>query len=154
MNLAHVIEFFHVSFVVLALGIMVFPGILLRQIAASGDVAAIRTAYRIGMYHGRAGAALLGIGILFGLGTASLGHFPLTSGWLSAAYVAVVLIVFFGVAYHQRNEGAIFAAASSGREDASAECIRLAASPAHMILNSISALVWLFAIFDMIVKPF
>jgi len=154
MNPTQAIEFLHVTFVVLALGMMIFPGILLRQIALTGDVAAIRTAYRVGMYHGRVGALLLGIGVIFGLGTAAFAHFPLTSGWLSAAYVAVVLIVILGVAFHQRHEAAILAAAAGGGQDAGAECVRLARSPAPMVLNITSVLVWLFAIFDMIVKPF
>ena len=154
MNLVQVLTFFHVTFVVLALGFMVFPGILLNQIAASGDVAAIRTAFRVGMYHGRVGGALLGIGVLFGFGVASIAHFPLLSGWLIAAYVAVLALVFLGIAFHQRHEAAIFAAASSGRTEAGADCIKLAGSAAAMVLNSISGLVWLFAIFDMIVKPF
>ena len=154
MNLVSVMTFLHVTFVVLALGIMVFPGILLRQIAASGDVATIRNAFRIGMYHGPVGGVLLVIGALLGLGAASVAHFSLTSGWISAAYLVVILIVLFGVTFHRQQEVGILAAASSGRPDAGEECIRLARSPAQLVLNFISFFAWVFAIYDMVAKPF
>jgi hypothetical protein len=154
MNLVHLLTFLHITFVVLALGMMVFPGILLQQIASSGDVAAIRTAFRIGMYHGPAGFVLLGIGALFGLAAAVIAHFSLQSGWLSAAYAAVVLLVFFGVAVHRRHEASIYAAASSGRNDAGETCIKLARSPVQSMTNAISGFIWLFAIYDMVTKPF
>ena len=154
MNLVSLMAFLHITFVFFALGIMMFAGILLQQIALSGDAPAIRTAFRVGMYHGRVGGLLLFAGVVFGFATASLDHFPLQTGWLIAAYIAVLLIAFLGVAFHQRHEMAIFDAASSGRDDAGAECIRLAKRQDAMVLNLISSLIWVFAIYDMVAKPF
>lgn len=154
MNLIHVVTFFHITFMMLALGMTVFPGILLQQIAAGGDVATIRNAFRIGMYHGRVGGMFVGIAVIFGFWGAALAHFPLSSGWLIAAYLVVVVLVAFGVAVHYRHEARIFEAASSGRADAGDECIGLAKSPTQQVLNSISGLIWLFAIYDMVAKPF
>jgi hypothetical protein len=153
-NLIPLLTFFHITFFMFALGMTIFPGILLQQIASTGDVAAIRTAFRVGMYHGRVGGMLVGIGVLLGFGLAAAAHISLLSGWLIAVYVVVIVLTVFGVAVHARHEASILEAASSGRADAGEECIRLARLPAQQVLNVISLLIWIFAIYDMVAKPF
>jgi hypothetical protein len=153
-NVAQWMVFFHVLFIVAAIGVTVFPGLLLGQIAMTGDAAAIAKAYGRGMYHGRVGGLLLIIAVLFGFAAASMSHFPLTSGWLIAGYAAVIINIITGAFLHSRHEAEIYAAATSGKPDAGAECARLARRPVVGITNAVSGIVWLFAIFAMVMKPF
>lgn len=152
MNPNYVI-FLHVVFVAIALGTVVFPGILLQRIALSGDVAAIRTAYGVGRFHGQIGAVFLVVGVLAGFWAAHTLTIPLGSAWLITAYIAVALLIVLGAFFHGPHEQRIYAVASSDRQDAGAECARLARSPGLMIANVLSGVAWLVAFFVMVVRP-
>jgi hypothetical protein len=153
-NLVQAMTFLHVTFIVASIGMTVFPGILLQQIALSGDAAAITRAFRLGMYHGRVGGILLVVAVIFGFGAASLAHFPLSSGWLIAGYAAVVINIALGVFVHARHEAEVYAAASTGAPDAGEACIRLSRRPVVSVVNAVSGLTWLFALYAMVTKPF
>ena len=144
--------FLHALLMIVALGLIIFPGILLQQIALSGDVDAIRKAYQLGKYHGPLGTGLFALGVIVGFVTAGQLTIPLASTWLVVAYVAVGIILFIGLFFHRTHEGRILAAASTGRDDAGAECIRIAKSPLAAVANTVSGLAWIVALYAMIVK--
>lgn len=145
--------FLHAILMIAALGLIVFPGILLQQIALSGDAGTIRKAYQVGRYHGPLGTGLLALGIVAGFFAAGQLTITLGTTWLVVAYVAVGIILLVGLFFHRTHEERILAAASTGEDNAGAECRRIARSPFAMIANTVSGIAWIVALYVMIVKP-
>jgi hypothetical protein len=129
--------------------------IVMRRIAATGDVRAIRTALvPIKFINGPVAIVLLLAGLIFGFVAALAGQMNLLAPWLLLAYGTVVLAMVIGIGVTDPWVGRLDkAAAASTDETASGELAAIIGEPlpgygswAQMALIAI-------LVFIMVVKP-
>lgn len=145
--------FFHITMMVMGVGVSVGSELLLHRIAQTRDVRAIRTAFVLAKPLGTAPQVLFVFGMIFGLIAAFLGQFNLFAPWLLIAYVllAIVLLVA-GALIVPWSQRIAMAAASSG-DAPSKELERLIKDQTarNAMWGTIGLIVLI--LFDMVIKP-
>jgi hypothetical protein len=144
-----VLKWLHIGAMFMATALAVGPFVVLYLVARTGDVPSIRRAFSFSTTIGRIGAAMYGLGILFGIVAALTGAIDLTAKWLLMAYVLVALLGANGL-LSERWMGRVQTAAEAGASD---EVDRLARAPSAMTLLTIMVVVTLAIIYVMVVKP-
>jgi hypothetical protein len=140
-----ILKFLHIAVMFTAVAISTGPELVLRGVARSGDVRAIRAGYAIADRIGKAIPPAFFIGVILGLLTAWAGGFNFLSAWLLIAYVLFVVAMIPHVAA---------LAARSPDEAPSAELATALADRRAKVLFAVEALIVLAFIFDMVLKPF
>ena len=140
---------------IVAFGALMFPGMYFGQIAKTENVAAIRAAYTIAANRGKIFGPMVIVAALFGFWVAAQAGIPLTSGWLIASYVVVVILMALGFGFHARLDMQTLAAAQASPLDKpSPELLAAIHNPMHNALNIASGLLWVVLFYLMIAKPF
>jgi hypothetical protein len=142
-------KFIHVGSMFLATALAIGPAVLLYLIARTGSVDAIRRAFGHTTLVFRVGAAFYGFGLLFGFVTALNGSIPITTPWLIAAYVLILVLILFNFTFerwtHRVGE------AVSEENDAGRLRVLRARTPTYALAGMITAT--LLIVFVMVVKP-
>jgi len=129
-------------------------GIFFSMIVRTGNVPAIRTAVRASIPLQSAGGAMILVGVVFGFATALATGFSLTSPWLIAAYVLVVLILFVGLGVHRPWVMRVAAAAAASPDDRmSPELAAAMGERMAQLAGPISGLLWIAVIAIMVLRP-
>ena len=142
-------KFIHVGSMFLATALAIGPAVLLFLIARTGSADAIRRAFGHTALVFRVGAAFYGLGLLFGFVTALNGSIPITTPWLIAAYVLILVLIAFNFTFERwthRVEDAVVRETDSER----LEVLRARTAP-FALAGMITAT--LLIVFVMVVKP-
>ena len=144
----------HILAVFVAFAFTTGVGIALTAIAASGDVRTIRTATRVLRPFNIAGGILLLVGVIVGFGAAQMAGFPLASLWLIVTYVAVLLLLVFGIGIHSPWIGKLSAAANAIPDDKpSPELTALLDDRFVRAAGPLSGIMWIVILAMMVFKP-
>jgi hypothetical protein len=147
-----VLKFLHVGSMFLATAFAVGPIVVFVLILRTGDIAAIRRAFRFAEPVSRLGGVSYGLGVLFGIVTAINGGIALTTPWLLTGYGFLALLIATNL-YADRWMRRVHLAAESAAEGPSAEldAWRQAAGPVWSLAAAI--VMTLAIVFVMVVKP-
>ena len=141
-------KFIHVGSMFLATALAIGPAVLLYLIARNGSVETIRRAFSHTTLVFRIGAACYGLGLVFGFVTALNGSIPITTPWLIAAYLAILVLIAFNFTFERwthRVEEAV-------RDEAVTEApVVQARTPVYALFGMVTAT--LLVVFVMVVKP-
>lgn len=144
----------HILAVFIAFAFTTGVGIALTAIANTQDVPAIRTAVRVMRPFNAAGGILLIVGVIFGFGAAQMSGYPLTSLWLEVTYVAVVLLLYFGLGVHMPWIGRLRAAAAASPDDRPSSELQITIDDRFVrAAGPISGLLWIVIIAMMVLRP-
>jgi hypothetical protein len=94
-------KFIHVGSMFLATALAIGPSVLLFLVARTGSVDTIRRTFVHATLVFRVGAAFYGFGLLFGFVTALNGSIPITTPWLIAAYVLILVLIAFNFTFER-----------------------------------------------------
>ena len=145
----------HAILGIFAFGALQFPGMYFAQIAASGNVGAIRQAFPIAQTRGKIFGPLTIVVALLGIWVAVQHGIPLTTGWLVASYVTYAIMLIVGLGFHSRWEAKINALAQASPLDAPSPELQAAINdPLEKTLKWVSAVGWIVLFYFMIAKPF
>jgi hypothetical protein len=142
-------KFIHVGSMFLATALAIGPAVLLYLIARTGSVDAIRRAFANTTLVFRAGAAFYGLGLVFGFVTALNGSIPITTPWLLAAYLLVLVLIAFNFTF-ERWTHRVAEAVSQEANSKPTEALR-ARTPAYALAGMVTTT--LLIVFVMVVKP-
>lgn len=145
----------HVLLAFAAVAFLVVPGLFLEYVARTRDVPFIRKAYALMSFHGRIGGPLAVLILPIGIWLAVAYGIALTSRWLIASYVVYAFILVIGIGYHMRREiriGALSAVSPDGAP--SPELEKAIDDPRAGIMLTVSAILWVCAIWLMVARPF
>lgn len=146
-----VLMFLHVGALFVATALAIGPSVMFVLIARSQDRDAIRRAFTYAGPVFRIGGVAYGLGILFGLVTALSGGIPLTTSWLLAAYVLVLLLIATNFAFERWTRRVARAASNDPSGSAG---LRSAADDPTAILALVGMVgITLAIVFVMVVKP-
>ena len=150
-----IFKFLHIASMFMYVGMAVGTDFLLHRIARSGDVRAIRIAFRLFRSIELIVPGFFVLGILFGLTTAFTGGFNFVAPWLIIAYTLVVMMFISGGAiggvWIQKVEAA---AATSPDNSPSPELQDLIHDRTSEYAMWFGILLIVAIVFDMVVKPF
>jgi uncharacterized membrane protein len=141
-------KFIHVGSMFLATALAIGPSVLLYLVARTGNVDTIRRTFVHTTLIFRAGAAFYGLGLLFGFVTALNGSIPITTPWLIAAYVLILVLIGFNFTFERwtrRVEQVV-----RGQGVTVAQVVR-SRTPTFALAGMIT--VTLLIVFVMVVKP-
>jgi uncharacterized membrane protein len=129
-------------------------GIALTAIANTGDVRALRTAVRVMRPFNAAGGILLIVGVILGFGAAQMAGYSLGSTWLLVTFVAVALLLVFGLGMHMPWTAKLRAAAAASPDDKpSTELQALIDDRLVRAAGPISGLLWILILAMMVYRP-
>ena len=144
----------HIFAVFMAFAFTTGVGIALSAIANTGDVRALRTAVRVMRPFNAAGGILLLVGVIFGFGAADMAGFSLASTWLIVTFVAVALLLFFGLGVHMPWTAKLRAAAAASPDDKpSAELQALIDDRFVRIAGPVTGVLWIVILAMMVYRP-
>jgi hypothetical protein len=144
------LKFLHVGSMFLATALAVGPAVLLFLIARTGSMDTIRRAFGHSTLIFRVGAAFYGLGLVFGFAAALNGQLDLTARWLIAAYLLVLILIGFNMAFERwtrRVEEAVGHGAAAS--DLAAEL--RSRTPVYALGGMVT--LTLLIVFVMVVKP-
>jgi hypothetical protein len=142
-------KFIHVGSMFLATALAIGPSVLLYLVARTGNVDTIRRTFAHTTLIFRAGAAFYGLGLLFGFVTALNGSLPITTPWLIAAYVLILVLIGFNFTFERwtrRVEAVV-----DEKPDADRTGVFRARTPSYALVGMIT--VTLLIVFVMVIKP-
>jgi hypothetical protein len=124
------------------------PAVLLYLVARTGSAETVRRTFAHTTAVFRVGAAFYGLGVLFGFVTALDGSIPITTPWLIAAYVLVLVLIAFNFAFERWTHRVEQAVQGPGVEEAPVFRSR---TPVYALAGMTTAT--LLIVFVMVVKP-
>ena len=142
-------KFIHVGSMFLATAFAIGPAALLYLIARTGSVDTIRRAFSHTTLVFRVGAAFYGLGLLFGFITALNGSIPITTPWLIAAYLLILVLIAFNFTFERWTHRVD--AAVSDETGADRIGVFRARTPLYALAGMITAT--LLIVFVMVIKP-
>jgi hypothetical protein len=148
-----ILKFLHVGSMFLATALAVGPIVLLVLILRSGDVTAIRRAFRFSERLSRVGGVSYGLGVLFGIATALNGGIALTTPWLVSAYALLGLLVIANLYADRWMHHVHVAAEAAGDGAVSLDLDRWRRSDAPLWSLVAAIALTLMLVFVMVVKP-
>lgn len=150
-----IFKFLHIVAMFFFVAMAISGEIVTRRVAASHDVAAIRTTVRqVKLLVGPVALGLLLSGLAFGFLAALSGQLNLLAPWLLLAYGAVVVASVLGFAVTDPWMGRLERAAeSSPLESPSAQLIAVIREPGARYATVALMLLIAFLVFVMVVKP-
>lgn len=151
-------KYLHIVTMFSAVGIAVGSELLLHRVAASGDLVAVRVAFRMAKPLQAAIPLLFLLGLAFGLVAAVTGAFDLLAPWLLIAYAIFVVAMAIGAIVQSpwvnRVAEAASASPSTSGGEPSPELTRLLHDPLPRYAMYASWLLIIAIVFVMVVKPF
>lgn len=148
------IVYAHVVTIFLGFALTFGAGIILGQMLQSGDVRTIRTAVKVGLPTQIAGGVFVLVAAIFGGVAANALHFDFHARWLWLAAVLVAVLLLDGFARRGPRFRRIAAAAKQSSDDApSPELRALINDRFEVIGNIVSALIWVYILALMVLKP-
>ncbi|MEX0625262.1 MAG: hypothetical protein WD402_01820 [Chloroflexota bacterium] len=147
-------KFLHIASMFFAVALAVSGEIVLRRVAVTHDVGAIRVTVSRVRPLGNVSTILFLAGVAFGIVAALTGHLDLLAPWLILAYVAFVGAMLVGILITDPWVGRLAAAAANSPDNAASEGLRtvigdpIARAGTWTLMVLIAALV-----FIMVVKP-
>ena len=144
-------KFGHIAAMFIAASVTVGGDLLFLRIASDGNAA---TTARLGHAIRRRGPLtkyIYEIGILFGLITALLGGFNLLAPWLIGAYLVIAALVYVSGWIAAPAYTKILEVAGTGDDEAVKQTL---ASTRYPRAAQVTTLLFLLAVFLMVVKPF
>jgi hypothetical protein len=150
-----VLKFLHIAVMFTAVAISTGPELVLRGVARSGDVRAIRAGYAIADRIGKAIPPAFFIGMILGLLTAWAGGFNFLAPWLLIAYVLFVVATILGARFASPHIAHVAALAVQSPDEApSAELATALADRGANVIFVVESLIIIAFVFDMVLKPF
>jgi hypothetical protein len=147
--------FLHIATVMAAVAFTVGPVFLLRRIADSGDVPAIRRAFALTTPVIRVIPAVFGVGALLGIVAIFTNGFNPFEPWLVIAYVMFVLASVVGARLTDPWFKRVTRLAAESPDVApSLELLAALRDPTMRAVDWFDRIIILAFIFDMVVKPF
>lgn len=147
-------KYLHIAAMFFAVGLALSGELVLRAVASSRDVRAIRTTAARVKPLANLSTVLFLAGVAFGIVAALTGQIDLLAPWLILAYVAFVAAMAIGITISDPWAGRLEAAAAESSDDAPSEALAavitdpLARAGSWALMLMIAALV-----FVMVVKP-
>jgi uncharacterized membrane protein len=150
----NIVTFLHILAVFIAFAFTTGVGIALTAIANTGDVRALRTAVRVMRPFNAAGGILLIVGVILGFGAAQMAGYALGSKWLLVTFVAVALLLVFGLGVHMPWIGKLRAASAASPDDKpSAELQALIDDRFVRAAGPITGVLWIVILAMMVFRP-
>lgn len=148
-------KYLHIVSMFFAVALAVSTELVVRRVATSADVGAIRGTVRHAMPLGNFATGFFVAGLVFGIVAALAGQIDLLAPWLILSYVAFVSATLIGIVVTDPWVKRLEAAASTSPEDAPSEALRsvIADPVARAATWTLMALVAVL-VFLMVVKPF
>ena len=151
----HFFIFLHIATVMTAVAFSIGPTFLLRRVADSGDVPAIRRSFALAAPLVRIIPALFGVGALLGIVAIFTNGYNPFEPWLLIAYVMFVLAAVVGARmttpWFNRM---VKASAESPEIGPSGELVAAINDPAMQLVDWFDRIIVLAFILDMVIKPF
>ncbi len=147
-------KYLHIVSMFFAVALAVSGEIVVRRVAGSGDVAAIRTTTASVRPLGNLATVLFLAGIAFGIAAALAGQMDLLAPWLILSYAAFLAAMAIGILVMDPWVHRLQAAAAASAEEAPSEGLRtviedpLARAGTWALMILVATLVFL-----MVVKP-
>lgn len=147
-----ILKFLHVGSMFVATALAIGPIAVFVLVLRSGDLAAIRRAFRYAEGVSRAGGVAYGLAVIFGIVTALNGGIDLSASWLVIAYGLLAALIMTNL-YADRWLKAVARAAEASSNAPSPELMRWvrARSPAWSL--AAAGTITLAIVFVMVVKP-
>jgi hypothetical protein len=155
MNLFVALKYLHIVTMFFAVALAISGEIVVRRVAGTHDVRAIRTTVaRVKPLAGPIATALLLLGVAFGVAAALVGQFDLLRPWLIGSYVAFVAASVIGITITDPWVVRLEHAATRSREEEASEELRAVVADPRARFGT-WALMGLIAVlvFLMVVKP-
>jgi hypothetical protein len=150
-----IFKFLHILFMFTGVGASTGTLLLVRRVARSNNVAAIKTLLGAGRTIFAATPILFGIGAIFGLLTAATSSFDFLKPWLLIAYVIFVTLLVVGARISAPWAARVGKAAAMNQGDApSAELQAAIADKSIDTAFWVAIVLLVVVIFDMVFKPF
>jgi hypothetical protein len=148
-------KFLHVVTLFFAIALAISGELVVRRVAGTRDVSAIRTVVeRVRPLSGNLASLLLLAGIVFGFLTALAGGIDLLRPWLVIAYVAVAAAVVIGVTITDPWIDRLAKAAAASPDDApSGELVAVIDDPRARYATVALMVLIVILVFTMVVKP-
>lgn len=147
--------FLHIATVMTAVAFSIGPTFLLRRVAESGDVLAIRRSFALATPLIRIIPALFGVGALLGIVAIFTNGFNPFEPWLIIAYVMFVLAAVVGARmttpWFNRM---VKASAESPDSGPSGELTAVTNDQAMQLVEYFDWVIVLLFVLDMVIKPF
>lgn len=148
-------KYLHIVSMFFAVALALSTELVLRQVAASGDVRAIRTTTARARPLGNIATALFLIGAAFGIVAALTGQINLLATWLILAYVLFIAATAIGILVSDPWLNRLQSAAGDSPEDAPSEMLReVIGEPTARVAVWALMLIVAALVFVMVVKPF
>lgn len=148
-------KFLHIATMFFAVALAVSGEIVVRRVAGSRDVRAIRVVVkRVKPLSGKLATALFLLGLVFGVLAALAGQIDLLRPWLVAAYVAFGLAIVVGATVTDPWVSRLESAAAASPEDVpSAELLEVIGDPRARFATGALMVLIVVLVFLMVVKP-
>jgi hypothetical protein len=155
MSFANIFIFLHVFTMFLGVALSIGAGLVLQRVAATGNVAAIRTTFGAVASIGRAAPMVFGVGLLLGIIAAIVAQFNLLAPWLIIAYVLSAASSYLGAGVIGKWAASVGRAAATNQGEAPAPELRqlIGDRQVAQAMYANAAIIALI-IFVMVFKPF
>ena len=149
-------KFLHITFMFFAVALAISGEIVVRRVAGSSDVRAIRVVVsRVKPLSGNVATVLFLGGLVFGILAALAGQIDLLRPWLIAAYVAFGLAILIGATVTDPWVSRLGTAAAASPDDApTAELVEVIDDPKARFARGLLMALIVILVFIMVVKPF
>jgi hypothetical protein len=155
MSFATIFIFLHIFAMFLGVALSIGSSLILHRVAATGNVAAIRTAFGAAMPIGRASPMVFGVGLLLGIIAAIAVPYNLLAPWLIIAYVLAAASSYIGAAIVGKWAASVGRAAAMNQGDApSLELQQLIGDKRAAQAIYANAAIIAAIVFVMVIKPF
>lgn len=148
-------KYLHILAMFFAVALALSGELVVRRVAASADVRAIRTTVARARPLGNISTVLFLSGFAFGIVAAITGQINVLAPWLILAYVAFVAATLVGIFVSDPWTARLAAAAEASADDTPSDALRsiiadpVASAASWALMALVAALVFL-----MVVKPF
>lgn len=147
-------KFLHIATMFFAVALAVSGEIVVRHVAGSRDVRAIRVVVRrVRPLSGNVATALFIAGLAFGILAALSGQIDLLRPWLLASYAVFALAIVVGAAVTDPWMARLEALSASSGDEPSDELLALIADRRALIATVVLMLLMVVLVFLMVVKP-
>ncbi len=155
MSFATIFIFLHIFTMFLAVALSIGSSLVLQRVAATGNVAAIRTTFGAAAPIGRATPMVFGIGLLLGIIAAIAWPFNLLAPWLIISYVLAAASSYVSAAIVGKWATKVGRAAAMNQGDApSSELQQLIGDKQAAQAIYANAAIITVIMFVMVFKPF
>ena len=150
-----IFKYLHIVAMFFAVALALSSELVVRRVATSGDVRAIRATVPRVRPLGNIATGLFLLGVVFGIVAALTGQIDLLAPWLILAYVLFISATLLGILVMDPWSARLEAAAVASQDDAASDALRSVITEPAARAGSWALMVIVAAlVFVMVVKPF